>query len=50
MARVELCRGRDHPGRTRLVYSFAGLAIMLTGLGINLIGDWLDFLDPRLNV
>jgi len=32
------------------IYSFPGLAIMLTVLGINLIGDWLrDFLDPRLN-
>jgi ABC-type dipeptide/oligopeptide/nickel transport system permease subunit len=28
-----------------------GLAIMLTVLGINLIGDWLrDYLDPRLKV
>jgi peptide/nickel transport system permease protein len=32
------------------IYSFPGLAIMLTVLGINLIGDWLrDYLDPRLN-
>jgi ABC-type dipeptide/oligopeptide/nickel transport system permease subunit len=28
-----------------------GLAIMLTVLGINLIGDWLrDTLDPRLDM
>ena len=33
------------------IYSFPGMAIMLTVLGINLIGDWLrDYLDPRLNV
>jgi peptide/nickel transport system permease protein len=33
------------------IYSFPGLAIMLTVLGINLIGDWVrDLLDPRLNV
>jgi peptide/nickel transport system permease protein len=29
--------------------TFPGLAIMVTVLSINLIGDWLrDFLDPRL--
>jgi peptide/nickel transport system permease protein len=33
------------------IYTFPGLAIMLTVLGINVIGDWLrDFLDPRLKV
>ncbi len=33
------------------IYTFPGLAIMLTVLGINTIGDWLrDFLDPRLRV
>jgi peptide/nickel transport system permease protein len=33
------------------IYTFPGLAIVLTVLGINLIGDWLrDYLDPRLNV
>jgi len=27
-----------------------GLAIMLTVLGVNALGDWLrDFLDPRLS-
>jgi peptide/nickel transport system permease protein len=31
------------------IYTFPGLAIMLTVLGINTIGDWLrDYLDPRL--
>jgi peptide/nickel transport system permease protein len=33
------------------IYTFPGLTIMLTVLGINLIGDWLrDYLDPRLKV
>ena len=33
------------------IYTFPGLAIMLTVLGINLIGDWLrDYLDPRLKL
>ena len=33
------------------IYTFPGLAIMLTVLGVNLIGDWLrDFFDPRLRV
>jgi peptide/nickel transport system permease protein len=33
------------------IYTFPGLAIMLTVLGINLIGDWLrDYFDPRLRV
>ena len=31
------------------IYTFPGLAIMLTVLGINLLGDWLrDYFDPRL--
>lgn len=31
------------------IYTFPGLAIMLTVLGINTVGDWLrDYLDPRL--
>lgn len=33
------------------MYTFPGVAIMLTVLGINVIGDWLrDYLDPRLNM
>lgn len=33
------------------IYTFPGLAIMLTVLGINVVGDWLrDYLDPRLRV
>jgi peptide/nickel transport system permease protein len=31
--------------------TFPGLAIMLTVLAVNLLGDWLrDTLDPRLKV
>jgi peptide/nickel transport system permease protein len=31
--------------------TFPGLAIMVTVLGINLLGDWLrDILDPRLQL
>ena len=33
------------------IYTFPGLAIMVTVLGINVVGDWLrDFLDPRLRI
>src|ERR671934_96761 len=33
------------------IYVFPGLAIMLTVLAINAVGDWLrDYLDPRLRV
>jgi peptide/nickel transport system permease protein len=33
------------------IYTFPGLAIMLTVLAVNVIGDWLrDYLDPRMRV
>jgi peptide/nickel transport system permease protein len=33
------------------IYTFPGLAIMFTVLGVNVIGDWLrDYLDPRMRV
>jgi peptide/nickel transport system permease protein len=33
------------------IYTFPGIAIMLTVLAINVVGDWLrDFLDPRLRL
>lgn len=33
------------------IYTFPGVAIMLTVLSINVVGDWLrDFLDPRLRL
>lgn len=44
--------GRDHiiDGRW-WIYTWPGIAIVLTVLGINALGDWLrDFLDPRLRV
>lgn len=43
--------GREYLSTAWWMATFPGLAIMLTVLGINLIGDWLrDILDPRLNV
>lgn len=33
------------------IYTFPGLAIMLTVLAVNVIGDWLrDYLDPRMRI
>jgi peptide/nickel transport system permease protein len=33
------------------IYTFPGLAIMLTVLGVNVMGDWLrDYLDPRMRL
>lgn len=33
------------------IYTFPGLAIMLTVLSVNVIGDWLrDYLDPRMRI
>jgi peptide/nickel transport system permease protein len=33
------------------IYTFPGLSIVVTVLGVNLIGDWLrDYFDPRLKV
>jgi peptide/nickel transport system permease protein len=33
------------------IYTFPGVAIMLTVLGVNVVGDWLrDYLDPRLQL
>lgn len=43
--------GRDYLTDAWWISAFPGLAIMLTVLSINLIGDWLrDYLDPRLKV
>jgi peptide/nickel transport system permease protein len=43
--------GREYLSTAWWMATFPGLAIMLTVLGINLIGDWLrDILDPRLKV
>ncbi len=44
-----LADGRDYITSAWWVAAFPGIAIMLTVLGINLLGDWLrDVLDPRL--
>jgi len=44
-----LADGRAYVASAWWLATFPGLAIMVTVLSINLIGDWLrDFLDPRL--
>lgn len=44
-----LADGRTYLATAWWVASFPGIAIMITVLGINLLGDWLrDELDPRL--
>ena len=45
-----LADGRTYMQTAWWVSVFPGLAIMLTVLGLNLLGDWLrDALNPRLN-
>lgn len=44
-----LANGRDYLTRAWWVTTFSGLAIVLTVLSLNLLGDWLrDYRDPRL--
>lgn len=44
-----LADGRDYFASAWWLATFPGLAIVLTVLSINMIGDWLrDFLDSRL--
>lgn len=44
-----LANGRDYLTRAWWVTTFSGLAIVLTVLALNLLGDWLrDYRDPRL--
>jgi peptide/nickel transport system permease protein len=46
-----LADGRAYLSTAWWLATFPGLCIMLTVLGINLLGDWLrDILDPRLQV
>jgi peptide/nickel transport system permease protein len=46
-----LADGRDYLRQGWWITTFPGLAIMITVLAINVIGDWLrDALDPRLRV
>ena len=44
-----LANGRDYITRAWWVTTFSGVAIVVTVLSLNLIGDWLrDYRDPRL--
>jgi ABC-type dipeptide/oligopeptide/nickel transport system permease subunit len=44
-----LAAGRQYLTAAPWIATFPGLAIMITSLGMNLLGDWLrDVLDPRL--
>jgi ABC-type dipeptide/oligopeptide/nickel transport system permease subunit len=44
-----LANGRQYLSTNPWIAIFPGLAIMITALGMNLLGDWLrDVLDPRL--
>jgi peptide/nickel transport system permease protein len=44
-----LASGREYLSSAWWLAAFPGIAIMITVLGINLLGDWLrDVLDPRL--
>lgn len=44
-----LADGRDYLGTGWWISTFPGLAIMITVIGINFLGDWLrDVLDPRI--
>ena len=46
-----LADGRNYVATAWWLATFPGLAIMLTVLAVNLLGDWLrDTLDPRLKV
>lgn len=46
-----LAEGRDYLQVAWWLATFPGLAIMLTILGVNAVGDWLrDYLDPRLRL
>jgi peptide/nickel transport system permease protein len=46
-----LADARDYLQDAWWLSTFPGLALMLTVLGINLVGDWLrDYLDPRLRL
>jgi peptide/nickel transport system permease protein len=46
-----LADGRNYLATAWWLATFPGLAIMLTVLAVNLLGDWLrDMLDPRLKV
>ena len=44
-----LAEGRDYISFAWWLTTFPGLAIMVTVLAINFVGDWLrDYLDPKI--
>lgn len=44
-----IAAGKDHLTDAWWISAFPGIAIMLTVLSVNMVGDWLrDYLDPRL--
>jgi peptide/nickel transport system permease protein len=46
-----LATGKEHLFRAPWLAIFPGLALMLTVLAMNVVGDWLrDYLDPRIDV
>ena len=46
-----LANARDYLQDAWWLATFPGIALMLTILSINLVGDWLrDYLDPRLRI
>jgi peptide/nickel transport system permease protein len=46
---VMLSDAREYMTNAWWLPTFPGLAILVTVLGVNLVGDWLrDYLDPRL--
>src|SRR5215471_9172072 len=46
---VMLADAREYMAEAWWLTAFPGLAILVTVLGVNLVGDWLrDYLDPRL--
>ena len=48
---IMLAEGRDYLQVAWWLATFPGLAIMLTVLGVNAVGDWLrDYFDPRLGL
>ena len=46
-----LAEGRIYVGTAWWLATFPGLAILVTVLSLNIVGDWLrDLLDPELEV
>ncbi|MGQ0548682.1 MAG: ABC transporter permease [Armatimonadota bacterium] len=48
---IMLAEGREYLQVAWWLATFPGLAIMLTVLGVNAVGDWMrDYFDPRLRL